>query len=167
VKLIKHQKILKMKLSDFKKELSVAKAINFIQPNGELVPAHFHITQVGLATKHFYDCGVSVHVEKLASFQIWVDTDTEHRLKPLSLLQILAHTENILGDEDLEIEVEYQNETIGKYALGHKGDSFILLPKYTECLAKDICIPVSKPKMQFLELSTSNAGICTPGGGCC
>jgi hypothetical protein len=157
-----------MKLSDFKKQLSVAKTINFKEPNGTFIPAHFHITQVGLTTKHFFDCGVTIHEEKAATFQIWVADDTEHRLKPLTLLQIIAHSAKILGEEDLEIEVEYQMETIGKYALGQDGDSFTLLPKYTDCLAKDICLPpVAKPKFNLLELSTAGANTCTPGGGCC
>lgn len=33
--------------------------------------------------------------------------------------------------EDLEIEVEYQSQTIGKYGLGYNGTDFLLLSKQT------------------------------------
>lgn len=37
-----------MKPSDFKEHLSTAKSLNFLQTNGEVVPLHFHITEVRL-----------------------------------------------------------------------------------------------------------------------
>jgi hypothetical protein len=158
-----------MKLSDFKKQLSVSKTLNFLQPSGESVPSHFHITEVGLMTKHFVDCGNTIHVEKTANMQIWIAEDTEHRLKPLSLLQIIAKSDEIFGDEDLEVEIEFQTETIGKYNLDFIGNTFVLLPKRTDCLAKSTCgVPVAKPKLQLLELASVDlTGCCTPGGGCC
>lgn len=49
--------------------------------------------------------------------------------------------------EDLEIEVEYQSETIGKYELGFNGSNFILLSKQTNCLAQGKCgIPAEQLK---------------------
>ncbi len=52
-----------MKLSAFKKQLSGLDGINFMQVNEALVPAHFHITEIGLLTKHFVDCGGDLHTE--------------------------------------------------------------------------------------------------------
>lgn len=52
-----------MKLSEFKRYLSTLSQVNIVQPNGEYVPAHFHITEVGLITKNFLDCGGDVHTE--------------------------------------------------------------------------------------------------------
>lgn len=71
-----------MKLSDFKEHLSTAKSLNFLQTNGEFVPLHFHITEVGLITKNFIDCGGDVHTDKLVNLQIWVANDVHHRLSP-------------------------------------------------------------------------------------
>ncbi|WP_026898154.1 DUF6428 family protein [Daejeonella oryzae] len=156
-----------MKLSDFKKHLSVANAVNFELPNGELIPLHFHITEVGLLTKHFIDCGGDIHADKLVSMQIWVADDLDHRLKPISLLKIIDLSKPVLGDEDLEIEVEYQNETIGKYSLGISGDHFSLIAKQTDCLAKVKCnIPQPKQIIKLNQLVNSENS-CTPGGGCC
>jgi len=154
-----------MKLSAFKKQLSRLDGINFMQVNEASVPAHFHITEIGLSTKHFVDCGGDLHTEQSASIQIWVAGDTEHRLSPAGLLHIIAISKKVLGDEDLEIEIEYQTETIGKYGLDFKDGNFILLPKETDCLAKTKC-GIPQPK-QLINLAGKNESCCTPGGGCC
>ncbi len=59
-----------MKLSEIKKHLSTAEAVNFELQNGTLVPEHFHVTEVGIVKKHFIDCGVTVRSEKVANFQL-------------------------------------------------------------------------------------------------
>lgn len=157
-----------MKISEFKTHLASLNSIGFKLPNGECVPLHFHITEVGRTTKHFIDCGGDVHEEKSANLQIWVADDTDHRLAPRNLLNILDQSKKVLNDEDLEIEVEYQTETIGKYGLSIDEDAFVLVAKKTDCLAKIKCnIPQSKPKIKFSELTVATQGTCTPGGGCC
>ena len=40
-----------MKLSEIKNQLKNLTQIGFQLPNGELVPSHFHVTEVGLITK--------------------------------------------------------------------------------------------------------------------
>lgn len=157
-----------MKLSEFQKHLSTSNSVNIVQPNGELVPAHFHITEVGLITKNFIDCGGDVHTEKLANIQIWVADDLQHRLEPKGLLKIIDLSNKVLGNEDLDIEVEYQTETIGRYNLERQGTNFVLVSKQTDCLAKIKCnIPQPKQKLKLGELAVANESCCTPGGGCC
>ena len=156
-----------MKLSEIKKHLSTAESVNFELQNGTFVPENFHVTEVGVVTKHFIDCGGTVRNEKVANFQLWNANDFEHRLKPAKLLNIIKLSEEKLGMEDLEIEVEYQSDTIGKYGLGFSGENFLLTTKQTDCLAKDNCgVPQHKQKLQLAELETSKS-CCTPGGGCC
>ena len=151
-----------MKLSEIKEHLSNADYINFELENGESVPEHFHVTEVGIVTKNFIDCGGTVRKESMANFQLWDANDFDHRLKPQKLLGIIALSEKVLGMEDLEIEVEYQTETVGRYNLGFNGKNFILLSKKTNCLAKDNCgIPEDKLKVNSKQVS------CKPGGGCC
>ena len=106
-----------MKLSEVKQILDSTDSVNFKLENGTKVPEHFHVTEVGVITKHFIDCGGTVRNEKVANFQLWNANDTDHRLKPKKLLDIIALSEKVLEMEDLEIEVEYQAETIGKYEL--------------------------------------------------
>ncbi|MBL7884337.1 MAG: hypothetical protein JNL69_09725, partial [Bacteroidia bacterium] len=74
-----------MKLSEFKQQLTLLDAVNFIQPNGLPVPVHFHVTEVGQITKHFIDCGGTVRDEKVVNFQLWEANDVDHRLAPEKL----------------------------------------------------------------------------------
>lgn len=157
-----------MKLSEIKNHLAQAESVNFRLPDGTMVPEHFHVTEVGVITKDFIDCGGTVRHEKVANFQLWDANDYEHRLKAGKLLDIIALSEKVLGMEDLEIEVEYQAQTIGKYDLGYDGTHFLLLAKQTACLATDQCgIPREKTRLKLSELPTVNQSSCTPGGGCC
>ena len=71
-----------MKLSEIKQELNTLDTVAFELPNGTLVPEHFHVTEVGLITKNFIDCGGKVRKETVVNFQLWDANDFEHRLKP-------------------------------------------------------------------------------------
>jgi hypothetical protein len=156
-----------MKLSTFKQHLNNVNAVNFVQPNGTSIPRHFHITEAGLVTKQFIDCGGTVRQEKVINFQVWVAHDSDHRLEPSKLLKIISLSEKLFGNEDLAIEIEYQSDTIGKYGLDFQGENFVLTSKQTDCLAKDNCgVPQDKQQLQLSDLETSK-GCCTPGGGCC
>jgi hypothetical protein len=157
-----------MKLSEIKNILQNAETMSFELQNGSSVPAHFHVTEVGMITKNFIDCGGTVRNEKVANFQLWNATDTDHRLEPQKLLKIIALSERMLGIEDLEIEVEYQAETIGKYGLDFNGKNFVLTSKQTACLALDACgVLPTKLKVSLAELQSTATACCTPGGGCC
>jgi hypothetical protein len=151
-----------MKLSEIKILLATAEAVNFELPDGTFVPEFFHVTEVGVILKHFIDCGGTVRNEKTANFQLWNANDLEHRLKPEKLLKIIALSQQVLGMEDLEIEVEYQSDTIGKYGLDYNGKNFLLVSKHTDCLAKENCgVPQSNKENIAVE------SCCTPGRGCC
>lgn len=148
-----------MKISDMKKHLAELTAVNFKLPDGSYLPSHFHVTEVGLVTKHFIDCGGTERKETLANFQLWEAGDYDHRLAPQKFLHILSLSRKILGSEDLSIEVEYQQNTIGKFGLDFDGKDFILTTKHTACLAQDACgIPDKQP------VTTS---CCSPARGCC
>ena len=156
-----------MKLSELKNHLGNVDSLNFVQHNGAPIPKHFHITEAGLTTKHFIDCGGTIREEKTANFQIWTSKDTEHRLAPEKLSKILSMSDKFFNNEDLDIEVEYQTDTVGKYGLTFQSGDFLLTSKQTDCLAKDNCgIPKEKQELQLAELET-NKSCCTPGGGCC
>ncbi len=157
-----------MKLSEIKSHLNQLKTIAFQLPDGSLVPNHFHVTEVGKVTKHFIDCGGTVRHEEVVNFQLWEANDYDHRLHPEKLIKIIELSQNKLDIGDLEIEVEYQGATIGKYGLDFDGKNFLLTTKMTDCLAKDNCgIPKEKLKVNLSQLQPAEAGCCTPGGGCC
>jgi len=157
-----------MKLNEFKEILNGQTTIAFELPNGTLVPSHFHVTEVGTIHKKFIDCGGTVREENTIGLQLWEANDYDHRLHPEKLVNILELSERTLGLSNDEIEVEYQGDTIGKYGLGFNGQHFTLTNKMTDCLAKDNCgIPQEKMRIPLATLSSSDAGSCTPGGGCC
>lgn len=164
-----------MKLSQVKALLPTLNQVAFRLENGQFVPDHFHVTEVGMITKHFIDCGGTIRNEKAVNFQLWSANDFDHQLKPAKLLKIIELSEDKLGIEDAEVEVEFQSETIGKYGLGFDGTHFVLQNKKTACLASDHCgIPqngaaftLEKPKVRLSELTNPSSACCTPGGGCC
>ncbi len=149
-----------MKLTDVKLSLGQLSAVNFKLPDGSYVPQHFHVTEVGLVTKHFIDCGGVERKEIVVNFQLWEAGDYDHRLAPQKFLRILDISKKVLGDAgDLDIEVEYQQSTIGKFGLEFDGKDFVLTVKQTACLAQDVCGIPDKAQKQ--------ASCCAPGGGYC
>lgn len=157
-----------MKLSEIKEILPTLENVEFQLENGTFVPEHFHVTEVGTVTKHFIDCGGVIRNEKVVNFQLWNADDFEHRLKPSKLLNIIRLSEEKLGIEDDEIEVEYQNTTIGKFDLEFNGKNFVLKNKTTACLAQEACgIPTDKQKVNLSEFSNNQTSCCTPNSGCC
>jgi len=154
-----------MTINQVKDILKTSDKISFQLPTGELVPAHFHVTEVGKISKNFIDCGGVIRHEEKANFQLWEENDYDHRLHPEKLLSIIELSQNKLGITDLEVEVEYQGATIGKYTLDHDGNSFLLVAMQTDCLAKDNC-GIPKTKLSLAELTVNNNS-CSPGSGCC
>lgn len=156
-----------MKLSNVKSTLPSLSELKFELEDGTAVPAHFHVTEVGLINKKFIDCGGKLREENVANFQLWSAMDHDHRLAPTKLLGIIKKSEEILNMPDLEIEVEYQSDTIGKYSLDFKEGKFILANKQTACLALEDCGIPSKLVTKLSNLVPKNESSCLPGSGCC
>ena len=152
-----------MNLQELKNTLSQLEEVTFVLPNGEHIPPHFHVTEVGKSSKHYVDCGGTVRTEEVATFQLWSANDYDHRIEPQKILDIIGIAEETLGLENLEVEVEYQSDTIGRYGLSDKEGRFVLSPTQTDCLAKDKCGIPEQP--QSIPISTSSG--CGPDSGCC
>lgn len=154
-----------MTINEVKKHLESSKTIAFELPNGKLVPSHFHVTEVGKVSKDFIDCGGTRRQETVANFQLWEENDYDHRLHPEKLVHIINLSQKLLGIGDLNIEVEYQGETIGKYDLDHNGTHFLLTAKQTNCLAKEACAIPSNQSSDGSSIANPNS--CDPNMGCC
>jgi len=90
-----------------------------------------------------------------------VADDTDHRLAAGKLADIIERAAPILGDDDLEAEIEYEDGFISQFpieSVASQGNSliFALGRKHTDCLAKEICLP--KPQ---------ESSSCCTGTGCC
>ena len=110
---------------------------------GQIEP-HFHVTEVGKVTRDFVDCGATRRRHEVCNLQIYVATDVDHRLTAEKLHVILSQAAVLQFDESLPVEVEYQQQTIGSYAIsGHAVFpdqlTFRLKAKQTACLAPDQC----------------------------
>ena len=97
-----------MKLSTLKEHIKSIDSLHFQLPDGQLVPSHYHVTEVGMIQKNFIDCGGTIREEKVVNFQLWFSDDVDHSLQPNRLLDIIQLSEEKLGLGDFEIEVEYQ-----------------------------------------------------------
>ncbi|KXH85490.1 DUF6428 family protein [Chryseobacterium kwangjuense] len=150
-----------MKLSHIKNILPALENVEFQLEDGRFVPEHFHVTEIGMVTKNFIDCGGTIRKEERVNFQLWNADDYDHRLKPGKLLHIINLSEKQLGIGDFEIEVEYQDQTIGKYDLEFNGKNFILKNKLTACLASDAC------GVEPIKKNTAPDTCCAPESGCC
>lgn len=155
-----------MKLSEVKESLKGLESLHFQLKNGSKIPDHFHVTEIGKIEKTFIDCGGVLRKENRITFQLWYSIDINHRLEGAKLLSIIEMAEEKLHLEDADIEVEYQQATIGKFGLSFSQGTFILEPLSTACLAEDSCgIPINKVKRTLQSLTTTTA--CAPGGNCC
>ena len=137
-----------MKFSDFKNALlqSSDHQLCFVLPDGDLIAAHAHITEVGRIDKTFVDCGGTVRKVSTCSLQAWVADDTDHRLAPGDLAAILGKAAPILSGDDLDVEIEYEDCQISQFPVENvsvQGNElkFYLGTKHTDCLAKDVCLP--------------------------
>lgn len=139
--------------------------LQFILPDGGMIPIHAHITEVGRVDKTFLDCGATVRKVSSLCLQSWVADDTDHRLPAGMLADIIERAAPILGADDLDVELEYEDGLISQFPLETSGirDNRILFTlgtKHTDCLAKEICLP--KPNSSEEEGSS-----CCSGTGCC
>jgi hypothetical protein len=117
----------------------------FVLPDGESLPAHVHITEVGHVAKRFIDCGGTIRESSTCVLQAWEsDNDPDHRLTAGKLASILDLASGVLPVQDLEVEVEYEACSVSQYPLvdgAVRGPELILslVAKHTDCLAKEAC----------------------------
>jgi hypothetical protein len=137
--------------------------LHFALPDGELVPAHFHVTEVGRVRKDFIDCGGTTRSMTTCLLQVWIANDTEHRLNATKLAAILKLAGPLFGSENPPVEIEYEGAVVSQYPIADadatpKGLLFQLGSKHTDCLAKDRCgVPLASADVA--------AGCAAPG--CC
>ena len=158
-----------MKLNELKQALTQIDQVKFVLPDRTIVPAHFHVTEVGSVVRKYIDCGGEKREEYFINLQLFTAADYDHRLSVKKLSDIIQLSIEQLALDNHEVEVEYQSNTIGRYKLDFDGRVFRLISTQTDCLAKDKCgIPAEKPRVRLSALgSNANSDVCTPDSGCC
>ncbi len=119
-------------------------AIQFLLPEGNTVPAHFHITEVARVQKDFIDCGGTLRSEAACVLQVWVADDVEHRLHAGKLARIFDAAAALLRSDDLPMEVEYETDAISRFTVSEaevasNSVTLKLEAMHTGCLAPDRC----------------------------
>jgi hypothetical protein len=113
----------------------------FVLPDGDFIPAHAHVTEVGHVVKNFIDCGGVMGKSETVLLQTHVGGDTNHRLKSGRFAKILQLGERVLPRDQLEVEVEYDCCVVAQYPISEAklaGDQLrvILGKRQTQCLAQ-------------------------------
>ena len=134
-----------MKLKDLKTTLALYPdaLARFILPDGDEIPAQFHVTEVGHVTKKFIDCGGKIHDRSnTCLLQTWVGDDDEHRLKAGTFAKILQLGDKVLPHDEMDVEVEYDCCVVAQYpiASAHFTGTHVdlqLREKHTACLARE------------------------------
>lgn len=173
-----------MKLSALKGLLKQVSQLDFTCPDGTPVPRHFHLTEIGVISRQFVDCGGTTRTQKTVSLQLWVSDDLDHRLSPSKFEKIIALSERQFVQEDMDIEVEYMVvsqgsaivstpeganwQTVGRFGLDFNNGVFVLTPTRTQCLAGDLCgIPATKSVQMLSDLTPEGVFACSSDSACC
>ncbi|MFC7339189.1 DUF6428 family protein [Haloferula chungangensis] len=138
--------------------------LTFVLSDGSTIPPHYHITEVGHASKTFLDCGGKGHRTESCILQVWIADDTDHRLHAKKLVTIFDRATELISDHELPIEIEHEAPvltqlTISRHEVAADSLVFHLSHKHTDCLAKELCTPnFNIPAIP---------GTCSPASGCC
>lgn len=132
-----------MKLSDLRSVLEQHPDTlpHFVLPDGDSIPPHAHVTEVGHVVKNFIDCGGLIGKSESVVLQTHVGQDIDHRLTSGTFARILKLGERVLPHDQLEVEVEYDCCVVAQYPIEKvrpAGDRLevILGKRHTQCLAQ-------------------------------
>jgi len=148
-----------MRISELSQALTntLDATVRFRLPSGELTPPHAHVTEVARISKRFIDCGGTLREDSMCRLQTWVADDYHHRLTAGKLAKILAKARHVLGDEDLEVDVEHDMGFVTQFPLQSatlEGTEviFSLQGKNTACLAPELCCPTPPAQESLVGL---------------
>lgn len=155
-----------MKLSDLRAILQTHPDTlpRFVLPDGDHVPAHAHVTEVGHLVKTFIDCGGVLGKTETVLLQTHVGADIDHRLKSDRFAKILKLGERVLPHDQLEVEVEYDCCVVAQYPITDvkpAGERLevILGKRRTQCLAQE--------RQKAVAAAPAESCCATVASGCC
>ncbi len=114
----------------------------FVLPDGDYIPAHAHLTEVGHLVRNFIDCGGLTGKEEKVVPQTHVGNDTDHRLRSERFAKILQLGNRVIPSADLDVEVEYDCCVVAQYPIAEAtpdGEhlNLILQRGRTQCRARE------------------------------
>ena len=114
----------------------------FVLPDGDYIPAHAHLTEVGHLVRNFIDCGGLTGKEEKFVPQTHVGNDTDHRLRSERFAKILQLGNRVIPSADLDVEVEYDCCVVAQYPIAEATPDgehldLILQRGRTQCRARE------------------------------
>jgi Family of unknown function (DUF6428) len=114
----------------------------FVLPDGDYIPAHAHVTEVGHVIRNFIDCGGLTGKEEKVVLQTHVGDDTDHRLRSDRFAKILRLGNRVIPSADLDVDIEYDCCVVAQYPIAEaKPDgehlNLILRRGRTQCRARE------------------------------
>jgi len=133
--------------------------LRFVLPNGDSIPAHAHVTEVGHVVKSFIDCGGLTGKEEKVVVQTHVGNDVDHRLRSDRFAKILRLGRRVIPNVDLDVDVEYDCCVVAQYPIAEarrEGEhlNLILHRGRTQCRARE-------------RGESDAAGCCASSTACC
>jgi Family of unknown function (DUF6428) len=133
-----------MTLDDLKNALEANPTVfpRFILPDGDYIPAHAHVSEVGHVVRNFIDCGGLIGSEEKIVLQTHVGDDTDHRLRSDRFAKILRLGKRVIPSANLDVDVEYDCCIVAQYPIAEvqpKGQylDLILQRGRTQCRARE------------------------------
>jgi hypothetical protein len=133
-----------MTLHDLKDALKANPKLfpRFVLPNGDCIPAHSHVTEVGHVARSFVDCGGLTGKEEKILLQTHVGDDADHRLRSDRFAKILELGNRVIPSADLDVAVEYDCCVVAQYPIAEarpdgKHLNLILRRGRTQCRARE------------------------------
>jgi Family of unknown function (DUF6428) len=114
----------------------------FVLPDGDYIPAHAHLTEVGHVIRNFIDCGGLTGKEEKVVLQTHVGDDIDHRLRSDRFAQILQLGSRVVPSATLDVNVEYDCCVVAQYpiagaTLDGEHLNLILQRGRTQCRARE------------------------------
>ena len=132
----------------------------FVLPDGNYIPAHAHVTEVGHVVRNFIDCGGLTGKEEKVLLQTHAGNDTDHRLRSDRFAKILQLGNRVIPSPDLDVDVEYDCCVVAQYPIAEAtpdGEhlNLILQRGRTQCRARE------------RSEGETAAGCCVASAACC
>ena len=146
---------------------------------GRLVGANYHITEVKHITVDAVDCGAQTDAWKETIIQLWESPSEIGKTEYMSSFKALGILKKVgtMKPYDLssEVKIEYSNSLfhtaqlfVSDYELTNGNLLFKLAIEKTDCKAKETCgIEAPLLTLDKINSTSTEAEVCTPGGGCC
>jgi len=140
------------------------KSIIFTLPNEEVVPASFHITDVGVVNRHLIDCGGQTRTEEQVHLQLWTGKDYDHRVTTDTANRILNQSQSVIN----KIKEPKTAQVLVEYQLDWHGIPIFSLFAVNDMQASDteVNILLSTIQTACLAAERSNSE-CGVSEGCC